>query len=107
MRRSLKLRVRGAPAIGIFAGYAAYVLARQIDTQEHEVFAKQFFRNSDYLNSARPTAVNLSWALRRMNAVVSENAGKRFRSSSFFWRKKARRSRRKISRCARRSRKTG
>ena len=72
----VKLRVRGAPAIGIFAGYAAYVLARQIDTQEYEVFAKQFFRNSDYLNSARPTAVNLSWALRRMNAVVSENAGK-------------------------------
>lgn len=49
-----KLRVRGAPAIGIFAGYAMALL----DGDKKELKA--------YLDSARPTAVNLSWATSRM-----------------------------------------
>jgi len=69
----VKLRVRGAPAIGIFAGFASYVLARQMDTQDYAVFSQEFFKLTAYLNSARPTAVNLDWALRRMNGVVRDN----------------------------------
>ena len=34
----VSLRVRGAPAIGIFAAYALSVLARQIDTSDYAVF---------------------------------------------------------------------
>ena len=49
-----KLRVRGAPAIGIFAAYAMAL----IDGDKTELKA--------YLDSARPTAVNLSWATKRM-----------------------------------------
>lgn len=70
-----QLRVRGAPAIGICAGYGIYVLARQIDTDDYAAFLKEFRRLKDYLDSSRPTAVNLSWALRRMERVVTENAG--------------------------------
>lgn len=69
----VKLRVRGAPAIGIFAGFASYVLAKQMNTDDYEVFSQAFFRNSEYLNSARPTAVNLYWALHRMDGVVRAN----------------------------------
>lgn len=72
----VKLRVRGAPAIGIFAGFASYVLARQIETEDYETFSQEFFKNTAYLNSARPTAVNLDWALRRMDGVVRANAQK-------------------------------
>lgn len=72
----VKLRVRGAPAIGIFAGFASYVLAKQIDTEDYEVFSQTFFKNTTYLNSARPTAVNLDWALRRMDGVVRANSQK-------------------------------
>lgn len=72
----VKLRVRGAPAIGIFAAFASYVLAKQIDTEGYEVFSKVFFKNTAYLNSARPTAVNLEWALRRMDRVVKANSKK-------------------------------
>lgn len=72
----VKLRVRGAPAIGIFAGFASYVLAKQIDTEDYEVFSQTFFKNTAYLNSARPTAVNLDWALRRMDGVVRANSQK-------------------------------
>ena len=70
------LRVRGAPAIGIFAGFASYVLGRQIKTQNYEEFSGMFFKNTAYLNSARPTAVNLEWALRRMDGVVRDNPHK-------------------------------
>ncbi|MCI7265425.1 MAG: S-methyl-5-thioribose-1-phosphate isomerase [Eubacterium coprostanoligenes] len=48
------LQVRGAPAIGIFAGYAMALL----DDDKYEL--------KKYLDSARPTAVNLSWATSRM-----------------------------------------
>ena len=60
------LQVRGAPAIGIFAGYALYVLAQQIDAPDGASFYQQLSREADYLSSSRPTAVNLAWALRRM-----------------------------------------
>lgn len=65
------LRVRGAPAIGIFAGFAMYVLARGMTRDSYSEFALEFFKTSEYLNSSRPTAVNLSWALRRMERVVT------------------------------------
>ena len=59
-----KLRVRGAPAIGICAAYSLYALARTIP--ESEDFFTRLKEYADYLNSSRPTAVNLSWALREM-----------------------------------------
>ena len=64
------LRVRGAPAIGIFAGYAIYVLVRQHEDLEYSDFRVKFRELKEYLNSSRPTAVNLSWALERMERVV-------------------------------------
>ena len=57
------LRVPGAPAIGIFAGYALYVLAQQL---EKSAVQEELPRLGEALSNARPTAVNLSWAVRRM-----------------------------------------
>ena len=67
------LQVRGAPAIGICAGYGIYALARQWEIQDTTQFAEEFHRWKEYLNSSRPTAVNLSWALQRMERVVTEH----------------------------------
>lgn len=64
------LQVRGAPAIGVFAGYAMAVLAQSL--QENS-FQKEFNDIADYLNTSRPTAVNLSWALNRMKKFVSNH----------------------------------
>lgn len=69
------LRVRGAPAIGIFAGFAMYVLSRGMESESRGEFERRFFELSALLNSSRPTAVNLSWALRRMERVVADGAG--------------------------------
>ena len=60
------LRVRGAPAIGICAGYCLAALARQRQELPSDRFGEELHRLALYLNSARPTAVNLSWALDRL-----------------------------------------
>lgn len=60
------LKVRGAPAIGVAAAMGIYVLSKGILTEDFEEFYEKFCEYKRYLDSARPTAVNLSWALRRM-----------------------------------------
>ena len=79
------LKVRGAPAIGVAAGYGIYILACEIadeimaeahadesSGQAAREFYARYKEKSDYLNSARPTAVNLSWALWRMDDVCRQ-----------------------------------
>ena len=61
-----KLRIRGAPAIGICAGYCLYRLARDIDAKDTEVFLRKLSVDAELLGAARPTAVNLRWALGEM-----------------------------------------
>ena len=68
-----ELKVRGAPAIGIFAAYGLYVLAEKISASDFEPFMSQLKSDADYLNTSRPTAVNLSWALNRMVGVAEKN----------------------------------
>ena len=65
------LKVRGAPAIGICAAYSMYVLARSIP--EDADFYPKLEEYGAYLNSSRPTAVNLSWAIREMLKTAREN----------------------------------
>lgn len=67
------LKVRGAPAIGVAAAFGIYVLALQIEAEDYDTFYAEFVKQKDYLNSARPTAVNLSWALNRMEEVCKVN----------------------------------
>lgn len=61
-----KLRVRGAPAIGVAAAFGAYVSLRGSGEADPEGFYAEFLLVKQYLDSSRPTAVNLSWALSRM-----------------------------------------
>ena len=62
-----KLRVRGAPAIGVAAGYGLYLAVRDFpEDRDPAEFQKALREASDYLVTARPTAVNLAWALERM-----------------------------------------
>lgn len=70
-----ELKVRGAPAIGVAAAYGMLLGAQQIPSEEHDAFQTDFERVGQYLDSSRPTAVNLSWAIQRMRNVVEENAG--------------------------------
>src|SRR5689334_7118390 len=70
-----RLVVRGAPAIGMAAAFGAY-LGVKIDAYDA---APRFFDRlktvCDYLATSRPTAVNLFWALDRVQRVAREVAG--------------------------------
>ncbi|MED1204291.1 S-methyl-5-thioribose-1-phosphate isomerase [Heyndrickxia acidicola] len=60
------LKVRGAPAIGITAAFGLAMSAQNYEIDELEAFLVKLQKEKEYLNSSRPTAVNLSWALNRL-----------------------------------------
>ena len=66
------LQVRGAPAIGVTAGFGIYLLMKHSKAENYNEFIAELKEKSDYLNSSRPTAVNLSWALKRMQNHIFE-----------------------------------
>ena len=61
-----KLKVRGAPAIGVAGAYGLVVAMRNSTDLEPAAFLKQLREHVAYLDSSRPTAVNLHWALNRV-----------------------------------------
>jgi len=67
--------VRGAPAIGVAAGYGVYLGAREIKTDNKEVFLTQLEKVAEKLGKTRPTAVNLFYAIAKMLKVASEHLG--------------------------------
>lgn len=62
--------VRGAPAIGITAAYAVVLAARARFAADKLTWARAIDADLALLNAARPTAVNLAWALARMRALI-------------------------------------
>src|SRR5690606_39120192 len=64
------LVVRGAPAIGIAAAWGAVLAARAIEAADAGQAAAMLEPALQRLDAARPTAVNLAWALARMRAAL-------------------------------------
>ena len=69
------MRVRGAPAIGIAAGYGVVLAARDRYAQDPSSWKALLDGDLEQLAASRPTAVNLFWALERMREVVREING--------------------------------
>lgn len=67
------LQVRGAPAIGVAAALGLSVLAGENRETDAEKFKAEFLKNADAIKRARPTAVNLAWAVGQMRDVLQEN----------------------------------
>ena len=65
------LMVRGAPAIGIAAAFGLLIGLKAFKNCSPTDFKVKILEISEYLNSSRPTAVNLSYALGRMASAVS------------------------------------
>ena len=62
------MELRGAPLIGIAAGYGMYIGVRDLEEMPHEEFMMIVKKNGEFLAKSRPTAVNLFWAIDRMTA---------------------------------------
>ncbi|HEX6981674.1 MAG TPA: S-methyl-5-thioribose-1-phosphate isomerase [Balneolaceae bacterium] len=71
-----KLRVRGAPAIGIAAGYGFYLGIKDLPENSFQSFWVEVKRVAEYLETARPTAINLKWALDRIKSTVQAHKDK-------------------------------
>ena len=65
-----KLKVRGAPAIGIAGAYGLLYGVKDKTDLPREAFLRELRKSAEYLDTSRPTAVNLSWALKRMVTVA-------------------------------------
>ena len=65
------LRVRGAPAIGVAAGYGIVLGLQQSVSADRPAFDEKLVEVADYLAGSRPTAVNLFWAIARMRKLAS------------------------------------
>ena len=70
-----KLKVRGAPAIGVAGAYGLLVAAKPHLEKSSGDFLEALQKEADYLNSSRPTAVNLSWGLKKMMRLAHEHKG--------------------------------
>jgi methylthioribose-1-phosphate isomerase len=64
------LAVRGAPAIGIAAAWGAVLAGREVEAADGAEAAPKIEPALQRLNAARPTAVNLAWALARMRRAL-------------------------------------
>tara|TARA_B100000902_G_scaffold379688_1_gene414255 strand:- start:3952 stop:5004 length:1053 start_codon:yes stop_codon:yes gene_type:complete len=65
------LVVRGAPAIGLTAAYGIAISAYKAKKQSPENFLKNISRASNRLSQTRPTAVNLFWAIDKMQTIIN------------------------------------
>ncbi|HEX6363253.1 MAG TPA: S-methyl-5-thioribose-1-phosphate isomerase, partial [Albitalea sp.] len=71
------LKVRGAPAIGVAGAYGLCVAMQAGRAGSVESFRARLAEQAAYLASARPTAVNLQWALQRLLARLARDEGAR------------------------------
>ena len=75
--RAIKaLEIRGAPAIGIAGALGVALAAKRSKAADIKGFFKELERAVKYLASSRPTAINLFWALARMECAAKENRSK-------------------------------
>lgn len=69
--------VRGAPAIGIAGAHGVILAAiENKDTLDYETFFNNVKKQAEYINSSRPTAVNLKWAIDNQMRIIENNSDK-------------------------------
>ena len=66
--------VRGAPAIGVTAGYGAALAAIEFTGKDKLAFITHLKSSIDMLSKTRPTAINLFWALGRISKAIDKNS---------------------------------
>jgi len=67
-----KMVIRGAPAIGVAAAMGLALGAESIKAHSYDDFKRNFKKIADKMIKARPTAVNLGWAVERMSQLVDK-----------------------------------
>jgi methylthioribose-1-phosphate isomerase len=71
-----KMRIRGAPVLGVAAGLGVYLGIKDSKAKNFSQFVKELDKVIKYIALSRPTAKNLFWALERIKKVVLKNRDK-------------------------------
>lgn len=71
-----KLKIRGAPAIGIMAAYSLFIIANNLNKFQKEKFFQVLNHAAGTLLNCRPTAVNLAWSIKRIKRSMDLNSNK-------------------------------
>jgi methylthioribose-1-phosphate isomerase len=71
-----KMVIRGAPAIGVAGAFGLYLGIKNFKSNDKIKFLKRVDQVAKYLSSARPTAVNLSWALEELRKKIISHKNK-------------------------------
>lgn len=68
--------VRGAPAIGVAGAHGVVLYAQELAKEDmtREEFIERLLEKADYMASARPTAVNLMWAVKKQKKIIENSA---------------------------------
>ncbi|HEV3443993.1 MAG TPA: S-methyl-5-thioribose-1-phosphate isomerase [Gemmataceae bacterium] len=69
-----QLRVRGAPAIGVAAAMGVVLGMQGFTDSQHGAYLHRLHEVASYLRTSRPTAVNLFWAVERMERCVRDRS---------------------------------
>ncbi len=67
------LRVRGAPAIGVTAAFGVVLVLQNFKGNDHTAFFEELDQTANTLRQTRPTAINLGWALERMQRIAANH----------------------------------
>ncbi len=81
-----RLEVRGAPAIGIAAAYGLAIAAVEEHHRTGRLEAEFLRRVGKELKAARPTAINLGWAVERMLARLNDGVSSPDETIASLWR---------------------
>ena len=68
-----RMVIRGAPAIGVAAAMGVALGARSVRAKRIDLFQERLSRICEEIKAARPTAVNLAWAVERMERLVADH----------------------------------
>nr|HPN64955.1 S-methyl-5-thioribose-1-phosphate isomerase [Candidatus Goldiibacteriota bacterium] len=74
------MKLRGAPLIGIAAAFGMAMDIKKSKAKSYEKLIKEMKATGEHLQKTRPTAVNLKWAISRMNAFAASNKERRIQS---------------------------
>lgn len=70
-----RLEIRGAPALGIAGALGVVIGVKKSKAKNFDAFCKDLRKATNYIGSSRPTAVNLFWALERMEETAYKHRG--------------------------------
>ena len=84
-----QLSIRGAPAIGVAGAFAAYLALKSSRYRQFEKLSKEILFKLKSIESARPTAVNLSWSINRFRRIIISSEETNYKKLVTIFRKEA------------------